>query len=67
MFVLCMIAKEGNTSSGSDSDYEPEDENMGSKKASGTKATSSKNILNRPTGRPPQLRINERTDKHDAN
>jgi hypothetical protein len=60
-----MLAQDGDTS-GSDSPYEPEEENIRSRKAKGKEATNSR-TTNRPTIRPPQLRIKEEvTDNQDA-
>ncbi|PUZ38146.1 hypothetical protein GQ55_9G173800 [Panicum hallii var. hallii] len=58
-------SQDGDTS-GSDSPYEPEEENIRSRKAKGKEATNSR-TTNRPTIRPPQLRIKEEvTDNQDA-
>jgi hypothetical protein len=63
--VCFMLAQDGDTS-GSDSPYEPEEENIRSRKAKGKEATNSR-TTNRPTIRPPQLRIKEEvTDNQDA-
>ncbi|KAG2547700.1 hypothetical protein PVAP13_9KG117100 [Panicum virgatum] len=56
----------GNDTSDSNSPYESEEENIGSRKAKGEEATNSR-TTNRPTRRAPQLRIKEEvTDNQDA-
>ena len=61
-----MPAQDGNDTSDSNSPYESEEENIGSRKAKGEEATNSR-TTNRPTRRAPQLRIKEEvTDSQDA-
>ncbi|KAF8722313.1 hypothetical protein HU200_022626 [Digitaria exilis] len=54
-------SQDGDTSSGSDGLYEPE-EKIKSRKAKGKEAISSRTTLNRPTRRPVQLRIKDEVD-----